>query len=96
MSDPFDALAELPPNNGYSKEDRYHDFRKVFGTTEGKRVFRELLGWGGMFKPSVHSIPIDPLELARRDGERNFALRLLATYHNEPLGQPKKQTIQGE
>ena len=83
-------LADLPSTEGYPPKDKYHDFRKLFTTTpEGKRVFAEILSWGHMFKTSVVGRPVDPNLTHIRDGERNIALRLLATVNNEPSDKPK-------
>jgi len=89
--DPLEVLANLPLVKNYTPADKYHDFRKVFSTPEGQRVFREILGWGHIFKPSLSGDPIDPLAMAVREGERNNSLRLLATYNNEPVQQANTQ-----
>jgi hypothetical protein len=79
----------LPAARDYTPMDRYRDFRKVFlGSDDGQRVFRELLSWGHMFKPSANGSPIDPLLMAIHEGERNYALRLLATVTREPITKP--------
>ena len=89
MPDFFDELGYLPISEAYTPQDRYHDFRRLFmGSDEGKRVFREMLSWGRLFRTAAHGTPIDPLQLAIREGERNFALRLLNTVYNEPQQQP--------
>lgn len=89
--DPLQVLANLPAVENYTPADRYHDFRKVFNSPEGKRVFREIISWGHIFTPSVKGDPIDPLAMAVQEGERNISLRLLATYNNEPQVQSTKQ-----
>jgi len=89
----LDFLASLPSNTGYDKNDRYHDFRRIFtGSAEGKRVLAEILSWGHLLKSSVASFPIDPYLTHIREGERNLALRLLATVNNEPQERPAKAT----
>lgn len=89
----LDMLANLPSSQGYLPKDRFLDFRRVFtGSDEGKRVFVEILSWGHMLRPSVLASPIDPYLTHMRDGERNIALRLLATVNNEPKEPPKKAT----
>lgn len=85
------TLADLPHDKNYSSTDKYHDFRKVFGSIEGQRVFRELLSWGHMFQSTVYGSPIDPYALAVRGAEQNYAIKLLAAYSNEP---PVQQTTQ--
>lgn len=93
--DPLDTIATLPAGP-YSDQDRYADFRAVFmGSDQGKRVMREILSWGRMFKPAAVGAPVDPYLMAMREGERNIALRLLATVHNEPKGKPQR-TAKGE
>jgi len=91
MSDPLQLLAELPSDQNYTSADRYHDFRKVFATPEGQRAFREILSWGKLFSPSLNGSPIDPYAMAVGNGEKNIALRLLATYNNEPAVQSDTQ-----
>lgn len=85
-------LASLPSATNYSKNDRYHDFRTVFATEEGKRVFREILSWGHLLQPSAHGQPVDPYLTHIREGEANIARRLLVTVSVEPVEPPKTQT----
>jgi len=88
--DELGFLESLPITENYTSKDRYQDFRQVFtGSEQGKRVLREILSWGRLFKPSVMGSPIDPYALAIRDGERNSALKLLVVVNNEP---PNLQT----
>lgn len=89
-SDLLDELASLPSQENYLPMDRYRDFRKVFGTTEGKRVLREILSWGRMFRSPVLGKPIDPYAMAVAFGERNMALKLMATVHTEPADKPQR------
>ena len=85
----LESLAKLPSTQGYNPIDRYHDFRRVFySSPEGQRVLAEILYWGHMLRPDVLSKPIDPYLSHIRMGERNVALRLLATVNNEPKGKP--------
>lgn len=94
--DPLDTLASLPAGP-YSDQDRYADFRAVFmGTEQGRRVLREILSWGRMFKSAAVGVPVDPYAMAMREGERNIALRLLATVHHEPRGKPAQTTKRPE
>lgn len=87
----LDMLANLPSQEGYAPMDRFRDFNKVFGTDEGKRVLRELVSWGRMFRAPFFGKPIDPYAMAIAFGERNIALKLLATLHNEPkLDKPQR------
>lgn len=86
----FDTLTSLPRPEVYTDKDRWHDFRRVFmGSEEGKRVLREILAWGHMFRSSAgRGAPIDPCRLAFHEGERNLALRLLTTVTVEPPERP--------
>ena len=90
-SELLDALAALPSQDGYSPVERYRDFRKVFGTDEGKRVLREILSWGRMFRAPVLGKPIDPYAMAVAFGERNLALKLMATVYTQPTDKPSTQ-----
>jgi len=90
----IDELARLPSTEGYTAADRYHDFRRVLmGTDEGKRVLAEILSWARMFDRGIRRLgpgPIDPLGLALAEGQRNIALRLIATVYHEPKPQPDR------
>lgn len=88
--DPLDMLASLPSQEGYTPMDRYRDFRKVFGTAEGKKVLREILSWGRLFRSPILGTPIDPYRMSIAFGERNIALKLLATINEEPTEQPQR------
>lgn len=83
------ALAASHPGKGYSKMDRYRDFRRVFlDSEEGKRVLHELFSWGNMFRPIAPMSKFDPYETAFHDGERNIVLKLLAVMNAEPVNRP--------
>lgn len=91
----MEAATSLTAAGGYTDMDRYRDFRLVFqGSEEGKRVFRELLAWGHMFRTSMTGAPVDPLRLAFREGERNIALRLLNAISTEPKAKPDRANSQ--
>jgi len=90
MTDLLKIIAELPISEGYSKRDRYQDFHQLFKSAKGKRVLREMLSWGRMFKTSASASPVDPYLMAIREGQRNMAIRLLATINQEPVEQPTK------
>ena len=74
-----------------SEIDRYQEFRKVFGTEEGQRVFKEIVSWGRPDRPLIPVSPIDPYMAVYRDAERNYANRIIYTYNNEPKQKPDKQ-----
>lgn len=89
----FDILNEIAglPSEKYLPKERYHDFRKIFlGSNEGKRVLREIVSWGRLLKQPIIGNPIDPYSMAIQLGERNIALRLLATLFNEPPEPPTR------
>ncbi len=88
--DVLDMLQALPSVDEYMPMDRYRDFKKVFSTEEGKRVLREILSWGRVFRSPAFGNPIDPVAMAVTFGERNMALKLLATINHEP--RPKATT----
>lgn len=91
FTDLMDSLNELPITNNYSKKERYTDFRQAFtGSEQGKRVYRELLSWGGMFNSSVPGNPIDPYRVMIAKGQQNFAIKLMAAVNIEPPEQPTK------
>jgi hypothetical protein len=81
-------VATAIPGGEYLPMDRYRDFRKVFlGSDEGGRVLRQLFAWGHMFKTSFDK---ESGVTAFNEGERNMALRLLATISREPKERPAK------
>ena len=90
-SELLDELAALPSQEGYSPVERYRDFRKVFSTDEGKRVLREILSWGRLFRAPILGKPIDPYAMAVAFGERNLALKLMATVYTQPTDKPSTQ-----
>lgn len=76
--------------DGYSPMDRYRDFKKVFGTEDGKRVLREIVAWGRLLRPPIMGKPIDPYAMAISLGERNLASKIMAAIHNEPPDKPNR------
>lgn len=72
----------------YDDLDRYRDYRKLFLDSDlGKKVLYDILSMGGMYKSSIKpkgGNPVDPLMVAFKEGERNFALRLLTIINTEP------------
>ena len=85
-----ELLLTLPAREGYTPVDRYRDFRKVFGTDEGKRVLSEILSWGRILRVPVLGKPIDPYAMAVAFGERNLALKLMAAVNIEPPDKPQR------
>ena len=94
--DVLDMLQALPSVDGYTPMDRYRDFKKVFSTEEGKRILREILSWGRVFRTPSFRSPIDPYAMAVTFGERNMALKLLATINQEPRPQATTATRKKE
>lgn len=90
MNDLEKFFAGLPKSQ-YDDRDRYAEFRKVFlGSEEGKRVYNEILSWGGIFRPSITASPVDPYLVASREGQRNVILRLLSVVNTEPKEKPDR------
>ena len=90
----MESLEELPSTENYTSKDRYTDFRQVFmGSDQGKRVYQELLSWGGLFNSSVRGNPIDPLRVMMDAGQRNFATKLMAAVNIEPPEKPTKAAV---
>ncbi len=95
--DPEAFLAELarshPGGRRYTNIDRYRDFRVVFlDSDRGRRVLFEILGWGHVFKPSAPLARFEANKTFFHDGERNIALRIMATMNAEPSVKPTKAT----
>lgn len=84
-------VASLPATEGYTPQDRYADFRQVFGTDQGQRVLAEILSWGRLFRTPSLGSPVDPYKAMLLLGEANIAKRLLTTYNYEPPQQPDRQ-----
>lgn len=89
-SDPFsllkDAASAVPPGYHNSKQ-MLEDFRAVFfGDARGKRVFNQIMVWGGFFRSSV--IKSDPHMTYFREGERNMAARVWAACIREIEDKP--------
>lgn len=94
MDEYLEILADLSVPEDYDPVDRYKDFRKVFLETEpGRRVLRQILGWGHLLKSHLVRMPrpIDPYSILGLEGERNLALRIFSVMLIEP---PKKQDKQ--
>ena len=73
-----------------TKLDQYRDFKKVFlGSDDGRRVLHDILTFGHIYRSSA--VRGDSHETYRREGERNIALKILTTIHQEPKEQPTKQ-----
>lgn len=83
-------ILKLPATDDYLPMDRYRDFRKVFGSRQGKKVLAELLAWGGLFKPKIHSAPVDPYMMSVQEGKANYARKILYVMNNEPIEQSKR------
>jgi len=82
---------KLPSVQGYTQQERYADFRKVFKSQHGQRVLAEILSWGRLFRTPLLGSPVDPNKAMMTIGEANIARRLLVTYTVEPNEQPQRQ-----
>ena len=96
MVSELDILAEIletiPSRESYPPMERYRDFRKVFGTDEGKRALNEIISWGRILHPPIFGRPIDPYAMAIAFGERNLAQKLMAAVYVEPTDKPQRAT----
>ena len=93
MDEYLEILADLSVPEDYDDVDRYNDFRKVFLETEpGRRVLKQILGWGSLLKVHPMRSPIDPYMTERLEGQRNLALKVFAIMLIEPKKRPDKQT----
>ena len=93
MDEYLEVLADLSVPEDYDDVDRYNDFRKVFlESDQGRRVLKQILGWGGLLKVHPMRSPIDPLMTERLEGQRNLALKVFAIMLVEPPKRPDKQT----
>jgi len=86
----FEALRRAALGERYTAVERYRDFRAVFfgesTPQQGKRVLWQILEWCRLFRPV--SVPGDPHETYRRDGERNIGLKIFMILNAEP-GEPE-------
>ncbi len=95
MDEYLEILADLSVSEDYDSMDRYNDFRKVFLETEqGRRVLRQILGWGHLLKSHLVRMPrsIDPYAVIGLEGERNLALRIFSVMLVEPTPKQDMQT----
>ncbi len=95
MDEYLEILADLSMPEDYDPLDRYNDFRKVFLETEqGRRVLRQVLGWGHLLKSHLVRMPrpIDPYAILAAEGERNLALHIFSVMLVEPSERPDEQT----
>jgi hypothetical protein len=88
--DIIEEILRVTSQEGYTPMDRYRDFKKVFGTEDGKRVLREIISWGRLLKTPMMGNPIDPYAMAIAFGERNLASKIMAAIHNEPPDKPQR------
>lgn len=90
--DPEAFLAELAashPGKGYTKMDRYRDFRRVFLSDEqGRRVLYEIMAFCGMFQSAAPRAKFDPHQTMFFNGQQDIGFRLLATMNAEPKARP--------
>ena len=92
MDEYLELLADLSVPEDYDDIDRYNDFRKVFLEDEpGRRVLKQILGWGGLLKIHPMRSPIDSAMTERLEGQRNLSLKIFAIMLVEPKKRPDKQ-----
>lgn len=69
---------------GYTKKDRFRDFRKVFSTPEGRRVLAQIIA-EAEGKPIVEADTEKPNVLAFRAGSRFLGHWIVKQLNAEPL-----------
>lgn len=85
-----ELLASLPTKEDYTPIERYRDFRKVFGSDEGRRALSEIVSWGRILRVPVLGKPVDPYAMAIAFGEHNMALKIIAAVYTEPVEKPQR------
>ncbi len=97
MDEYLEVLATLSVPEEYNEIDRYNDFRKVFlENDQGRRVLKQILGWGNLLRVHPMRSPIDPYMTERLEGQRNLSLKIFAIMLIEPKEKPDKQTTKVE
>jgi len=69
--------------NGYTKMDRYRDFKKVFSTEHGKRVLAQIMDLCEGSPITIHDVE-DHAKLSYRAGMKYAAIRVAAITLIEP------------
>ena len=93
MDEYLELLSDLSIPEDYDPLDRYNDFRKVFlDTDQGRRVLKQILGWGHLLRVSPISNPVDPWRMVFAEGARNLALGIFAVMLKAPPEKPARQT----
>ena len=87
----FASLSPAKPGrNGYTKADRYRDFRAVFATESGRRVLAQLIDHcEGL--PIVEKEVSDTHLTAYRMGQREPGLWIVRVLNAEPLPTERQQ-----
>ena len=81
----YQSLTPVKPGiNGYSKMDRYRDFRSVFGSEAGKRVLAQLVE-RAEGKPILETEVTETQVMAYRAGQRSIGLWVVQVLQAEPL-----------
>lgn len=81
----FESLVPSKPGRqGYTKKDRYRDFRQVFSTEQGKRVLSQIINEAEGV-PIVESEASDTHKVAFRLGKRSLGLWIVRVLNAEPL-----------
>lgn len=74
---PWLVVPDLPPPpDGYTDVDKARDYRRVFGTPEGKRVLYDIMSRARIASP-VFAPGIDTHAAAFQDGMRNLGAYIL-------------------
>ena len=96
--DPYEVLREASnaSERGYQNSPQmYEDFRAVFfSSTQGKRVFNQLMVWAGFFRTGV--VKGDPYATHVREGEKNIAARVWAACLTEAVERPTETKRRGK
>lgn len=81
----FDGLGTYRAGHrGYTKKDRYRDFRQVFSSEAGKRVLSQIIAESEGL-PVVESEASDTHRISFRLGKRSLGLWIVRVLNAEPL-----------
>lgn len=81
----FESLSPSKPGRqGYTKKDRYRDFKRVFATDEGRRVLSQIIDEAEGV-PIVENEVSDTHRVSYRLGRRSLGLWIVRVLNAEPL-----------
>lgn len=93
LTELLEQLEALPLTDNYTKQDQYNDFRQLFlGSEQGKRVYREIVAWGGLMSNPIRGDSIDRNKLLFAQGQRDIVVKLISAINIEPKEKPTKAT----